>query len=90
MATRLVISGRVQGVFFRDWTVDTARGLGLSGWVRNRHDGTVEAHAEGDAAAIASLVQAAHRGPDRARVDRVQVSAVADEGCAGFHRRPTG
>ena len=56
IAQRLVISGRVQGVGYRDWTVATARGLGLDGWVRNRRDGGVEALVAGDAAAISALV----------------------------------
>ncbi|CAN6214311.1 unnamed protein product [Urochloa humidicola] len=47
-AVRVVVKGRVQGVFFRDWTVETARSLGLSGWVCNRRDGTVEALLSGD------------------------------------------
>ncbi|KAF0903533.1 hypothetical protein E2562_027963 [Oryza meyeriana var. granulata] len=49
-AVRVVVKGRVQGVFFRDWTVETARALGLAGWVRNRRDGTVEALLSGDPA----------------------------------------
>ncbi len=67
MGTRLVIHGRVQGVF-RDWTVETARALGLSGWVRNRPDGTVETVADGNAAAVEDFVHRCHSGPERAHV----------------------
>ena len=49
VARHLTILGRVQGVFYRNWTVETARGLGLTGWVRNRMDGSVEALVQGEA-----------------------------------------
>jgi acylphosphatase len=68
---RLVISGRVQGVGFRDWMVAQAAALGISGWVRNRQDGTVEATVHGDPAAIEELVRRAQRGPHLAAVDSV-------------------
>lgn len=89
IARRLVVRGRVQGVFFRDWTVATAQAAGLAGWVRNRADGTVEVQAEGDPAAIAAFISACHDGPPAARVDGMDVRDVAVEGCAGFQRRPT-
>ncbi|MGA1498153.1 MAG: acylphosphatase, partial [Steroidobacteraceae bacterium] len=59
IARRLHIQGRVQGVFYRQWTVETATGLGLQGWVRNRSDGTVEAQVQGDEAAVESFIEAA-------------------------------
>ncbi len=65
------IEGRVQGVGYRDWTVATARGLGLSGWVRNLGDGRVEALFHGPAGDVARMVEACRRGPPAARVTAV-------------------
>ena len=85
---RLVITGRVQGVGYRDWLVGEARALGLRGWVRNRRDGSVEAIAAGDA--VDALVERAWRGPMMARVNGVAVSEAAGETVAdGFERRET-
>jgi acylphosphatase len=87
---RLVISGRVQGVWYRDWMVGEARRLGVAGWVRNRADGSVEALIEGEDAATAALCALAQEGPPAARVDAVEVSDEAEgEPLHGFHRRPT-
>ncbi|GGD78593.1 acylphosphatase [Croceicoccus mobilis] len=86
-ATHLIIHGKVQGVFYRDWTVSTARGHGLTGWVRNRADGTVEAHLEGDSAAIDAMIAAMHDGPPRARVERIESEAAEPEGFTSFTRR---
>lgn len=88
-AARLRVTGRVQGVGYRDWLVGQAVALGLAGWVRNRPDGSVEAHAEGPAAALDQLAERCRRGPRLARVDGVQVSDLPPEGHAGFTRRPT-
>jgi len=77
---RLHITGRVQGVAFRASTVATARALGLSGWVANRADGSVEAVAEGDDAAVTALVRWCHYGPPAARVDRVDVTEESVQG----------
>ena len=71
---RLRIMGRVQGVAFRASTVVAARALGVSGWVANRADGSVEVVAEGDAAGIVALVRWCHCGPPAARVDSVEVT----------------
>ena len=71
---RLRITGRVQGVAFRASTAATARMLGLYGWVANRADGSVEAVAEGDDAAVAAFVRWCHHGPPAARVDHVEVT----------------
>jgi acylphosphatase len=68
-----VVTGRVQGVGFRASAAAAARRLQLSGFVRNRHDGAVEGHAQGDEAAVASFVQWLHRGPSFARVDGVEL-----------------
>jgi acylphosphatase len=73
---RLFISGRVQGVWYRDWMVGEATARELAGWVRNRTDGRVEALVHGPAEAVDALVAARWRGPERARVEGVE--AVAD------------
>lgn len=86
-ARHLTIHGRVQGVFFRDWTVETARLLGVSGWVRNRPDGTVEAQVEGEAQAVQRMVAALHEGPPRARVERVVEREAEPTGLREFQRR---
>ncbi len=72
------ISGRVQGVFFRDFTCKAASQLGLRGWVENCPDGRVRLQAIGDPAAIARLLQAVHRGPPLARVERVELLPLND------------
>jgi acylphosphatase len=72
---RVRIAGRVQGVSYRYWTEDTARGLGLSGWVRNRRDGSVEALFSGAAEDVAEMLQRCHDGPAAAVVASVQVLA---------------
>jgi acylphosphatase len=71
---RVVVSGRVQGVFFRDSCRELATRRGVSGWVANRDDGTVEAVFEGDSAAVDALVDWCRSGPPSARVDWVEVS----------------
>lgn len=85
-ARRFLVSGRVQGVGFRAFVVEAARGLGLAGWVRNRADGRVEAVAEGEQAALERLAEALARGPLLARVDRVETEAVPAEGRVGFRQ----
>jgi acylphosphatase len=88
MATRVTVHGRVQGVFFRASTRDLARRVGVAGWVRNDPDGGVTAHLEGDAGAVAQVVAWCRAGgPDRARVERVSVTEVAEEGHTGFFVR---
>lgn len=69
----IVVYGRVQGVFFRASAEEKARELGLTGWVRNRSDGTVEIVAEGDREALEKLISWCHIGPKHARVTRVEV-----------------
>ena len=87
---RARIHGRVQGVWYRAWTEETARRLGLEGWVRNRHDGTVEALFCGPAEAVERMLELAHAGPPAARVDRIDVTEESDPPAEpGFHIRPT-
>ena len=69
----VVVSGRVQGVAFRAYTVDEARALGVHGWVRNLPDGRVEAEAEGERSSLEGLVAFCRRGPPAARVEGVEV-----------------
>lgn len=80
---RIVVSGRVQGVAFRQSTADEARRLGVEGWVRNLPDGRVEAEVEGDRAAVGALVRWCHAGPPAARVDGVEVEWVEPAGGLG-------
>jgi acylphosphatase len=88
-ARRIVVEGRVQGVGFRWWVVEQARGLGLDGWVRNRRDGSVEVLAIGEADAVARLGRACEAGPSAASVRSVTVEAAADDGSAGFEQKAT-
>lgn len=77
---RLLIQGRVQGVWFRDSTRSQAIALGVCGWVRNRRDGSVEVLAEGPEDAVRRLVAWCHRGPSSARVDRASETEEAWQG----------
>ncbi|MDH4234172.1 MAG: acylphosphatase [Gallionella sp.] len=70
---RLIIHGNVQGVFFRDSMRSEAQSLAVTGWVRNRKNGTVEAAVYGDAAALEAIVLWARRGPEHAHVERVEI-----------------
>jgi acylphosphatase len=84
---RVVVHGRVQGVFFRDTTRRRAAERGVAGWVRNRHDGAVEAVFEGEPEAVESMVRFAHEGPRGADVERVEVTEEEPEGLSGFSAR---
>jgi acylphosphatase len=84
---RLVVHGRVQGVFFRDTARRRAADLGVAGWVRNCPDGTVEVVAEGDPDAVGAMSRFCGEGPDGARVDHVDEHDEAPEGTAGFEVR---
>ena len=81
---RVIISGQVQGVWFRAWTVREATARGLDGWVRNRHDGTVEAVFQGAPEAVDAMVAACRRGPPAARVVNVDIFAAAEPIAPGF------
>jgi acylphosphatase len=82
--TRVVVSGQVQGVFFRDSCRERAEAAGLSGWVRNLDDGRVEAVFEGDRDAVAGLVRWCAEGPEKAAVRDVQSVEETPTGERGF------
>lgn len=87
---RLVITGRVQNVFYRDWFVDEMRGLGIRGWVRNRADNSVEAVIEGPTEMVEAAIAKARTGSPAARVAAISVSEEAPaETLEGFAKRPT-
>ena len=81
---RVRITGRVQGVFFRDSCRREAQTRGVAGWVTNRPDGSVEAVFEGAAEAVEELISWCRRGPTSARVDEVEVTDEQPEGASGF------
>jgi acylphosphatase len=90
LQARLTISGRVQGVGFRDWLINSALALGLTGWVRNRRDGVVEALIVGEEDAVGQMIEACRRGPPLARVDSIDVDPVdLDILPDGFTQLPT-
>ena len=90
LQARLTITGRVQGVGYRDWAIATGQRLGLAGWVRNRRDGAVEALIVGDETAVGEMIEACRRGPSLARVDEIDVDPVdLDILPQGFTRLPT-
>jgi acylphosphatase len=90
LQARLAIAGRVQGVGYRHWVMTTARRLGVTGWVRNRTDGSVEALIVGDDSAVGAMIDACRRGPAGARVDDVDIEPVdLDVLPEGFTQLPT-
>ena len=84
---RVVVHGRVQGVFFRDATSRRAEHAGVAGWVTNRADGAVEAVFEGEPDAVEQMVRFAREGPRSAEVERAEVSEEQPEGLGGFSVR---
>jgi acylphosphatase len=85
---RLLIIGRVQGVGFRYSMERKARGLGVTGWVKNRHDGSVEAMVQGSAEAVAAITEWARRGPPGATVTDLEESEGGGD-YGGFETKPT-
>ena len=82
-------AGRVQGVMFRDWTAQTAQAIGVSGWVRNRADGSVEVYAVGEPDRVERLTDRLREGPPAARVDRIDIAEAQVQPADGFTGRPT-
>jgi acylphosphatase len=91
LQARVVVRGRVQGVGYRDWTIDAGRRLGIAGWVRNRLDGSVEALLVGEERAVGEMIETLRQGPLAARVDEIDVEPVdLDILPTDFRRLPTG
>jgi len=88
IARHLIITGRVQGVGFRFYTQRKARELGITGWVRNRRDGAVEAMVQGSSGAVEAMIAWARRGPPSAVVAEVRVTEASGD-FAEFETRPT-
>ena len=88
-AVRLRIRGRVQGVWYRGWSIERADAWGLDGWVRNRADGTVEMALSGPADAVNGMIAECRRGPPAAEVDDVEVADEPGQVDSGFRRLPT-
>ena len=86
---RILVSGRVQQVGYRDYMVRKAQALGVRGWVRNLTDGRVEMLADGDDAAIEAFLAATREGPAMARVDDVVTVPTDDRAVKGFTKRFT-
>ncbi len=86
VAVRVMIRGRVQGVWYRAWTVQTAQQLGLAGWVRNQHDGSVEALFAGSAADIEAMIARCRQGPPSAQVDAIDRADAEPPAEAGFRQ----
>lgn len=89
MVRRLIVHGRVQGVWYRGWAADQAEELGLDGWVRNRRDGTVEVLVSGADDAVAELIARCNRGPPAAQVERIEEQETDETPAPGFAQRPT-
>ena len=86
---RVEIFGRVQGVWFRGWTVREAEALGLDGWVRNRAEGHVEALFSGPAATVDAMIGYCRRGPPGAQVTDIHAEPWDQIPDPGFHQKPS-
>lgn len=86
---RVTVTGIVQGVWYRAWTVEEARDLGLDGWIRNRSDGSVEAVLAGSQGDIDTMLGLLEQGPPLAVVEAVAWETFTDDVACGFAQRPT-
>jgi acylphosphatase len=86
---KIRITGRVQGVWYRGWTVDQARRLGLAGWVRNRRDGSVEAVFSGPQHAVRTMIEWCRQGPPGAMVSGITEQIETEPVAPGFRQAPT-
>lgn len=89
IAVRITVTGRVQGVGFRMWTVREAARRHIRGWVRNRQNGDVEALLIGIPADVETLIESCRVGPRMAEVLRLAREPASDDGSSQFHERPT-
>jgi acylphosphatase len=88
VARHVSLTGRVQGVFFRAWMQEQANELDVTGWVRNCPDGRVDAHIEGEEAAVQRLIERLHRGPPAAKVEDMHLWDVEIFDFDDFEVRP--
>jgi acylphosphatase len=88
-SVRVIISGRVQGVWFRGWTMEAAFHHGVDGWVRNRRDGTVEAVFAGADEQVEEMIVACRQGPSMARVTGIERFDYDGPVEPGFHPKPS-
>ena len=88
VARRVRVTGRVQGVFFRAWSRNEAQQLGISGWIRNCADGSVEAQVEGDESTVQQMIARLRQGPPGARVDDLEMEIAEAEDAGSFDVRP--
>jgi acylphosphatase len=86
---RLVVTGRVQNVFYRDWLVEQAEAIGITGWVRNRADGSVEATVAGSSEMIEAIVAKARQGSPASRVADVAIEEAPEQVFDRFEKRAT-
>lgn len=86
---RVFVSGKVQGIGYRDWVIRQAREFGVTGWVRNLRDGRVELLVAGDEHAATALIDACREGPALARVDHVEAHPDTERAPKGFTKRFT-
>ena len=77
IARQVRVTGRVQGVFFRAWTAEQARDLGVNGWVWNASEGSVEARLQGEEIAVNQLIERMREGPPSAKVEDLEIDDVA-------------